>query len=113
MSDGTVPRSTTSAMEATGWRSAVSDGGPAATGHAPQATTWRGRDPTVAVAEAIAEAEGCDPDDLLPLFDSIDTDALNGLLRSAPGVEATFSHAGYAVTANGRGRVDVAPLEDD
>ena len=113
MSDGTVPRSTTSAMEATGRASAVSDGGPAAAGHAPAATTWRVRDPTVAVAEAIAEAQGCDPVDLPPLFDTIDTDALNGLLRSAPGVEVTFSHAGYAVTATGRGELDVAPLEDD
>lgn len=36
---------------------------------------------SIAVIEAVAEAEGVDPIDLRPLYDSIDPDALDSLFR--------------------------------
>ena len=53
---------------------------------APVFETWFGqereRTPTVAIIEAVAAAEGVAPTELEPLYDEIDTDAVNRLLAS-------------------------------
>lgn len=61
--------------------------------------------PAVAVARAVAEREGCDPEELRPpLAAVVDADALNALADGGAGV--SFGYLGYDVTV-GDGRVTV------
>ncbi|WP_337652328.1 HalOD1 output domain-containing protein [Halomontanus rarus] len=77
----------------------------------PITTEW-GRDsedtPVYAVVSAVAEAEGTDPVELPPLYEAIDSEALNDLFtgraKSTVG-KVTFQYAGYDVTVNGNGEV--------
>ncbi|WP_276271658.1 HalOD1 output domain-containing protein [Haloarcula litorea] len=67
---------------------------------------------SLAVAEAVAEAEDVDPTELgTPLFPAVDGDALDELFRQSSG-HVTFEYAGYEVTAASDGDVSVAPLTD-
>ena len=66
------------------------------------------------VIEAVAEREGVDPLDLrVPLFESIDPDVLDLVVRSADGgtdrstVRVSFSYYGYEVSVAADGSVDV------
>ncbi|WP_126664425.1 HalOD1 output domain-containing protein [Haloterrigena salifodinae] len=66
--------------------------------------------PVYAVASAVAEAEGVDPVDLPPLYETIDPEALNDLLSSRDDstvATVEFEYAGYAVTVSGEGMVTV------
>lgn len=67
----------------------------------------RSAPPTHAVAAAIAAREGVDPTDLPPLHGSIDTEAMDAVLRSAAGARLAFTHLGYEVTVTGDGDVSV------
>ena len=69
---------------------------------------WPAESPTVAVAEAIAEAAGIEATELVPLYGSIDTEAMDDLLESAADARLTFTHRGYEVTVTGAGEVSVA-----
>lgn len=60
------------------------------------------------VAEDVAWAKGVDPLEFGPLFDEVDTDALNNLLaRSSGEIAVTFEYEGYRVTVGSDGRVDL------
>lgn len=69
--------------------------------------------PSVAVSEAVAEATGTDPREGPPLYDYVDTDALNALLTESTGdseaLFVTFEYDGHEVTVGGDGTVSVAP----
>ena len=67
------------------------------------------------VIEAVADREGVDPMDLdVPLFESVDPDVLDLVVRSADGgthrstVRVSFSYYGYEVSVAADGSVDVA-----
>lgn len=79
--------------------------------------------PTAAVIEAVAAASGrsfssrngVDGDggreELPPLYDTIDPDALNAIFEDGNGrstVEVKFVYCGYEVTVDGTGKVTVA-----
>lgn len=72
------------------------------------------RTPSEAVVDAVAEAEGADPTTLPPLFDAVDPDALDSLFETtsvapaASTAQVTFSYAGYEVTVEADGAVDLA-----
>ena len=64
---------------------------------------------SMAVIEAVAEAEGVDPVDLRePLFDVIDPDALEILFRDGTGY-VVFEYHGYEVAVDSDRNVDVTP----
>lgn len=58
-----------------------------------------------AVVSAVADREGVDPSTLEPpLYEAVDTDALDMLFRSGSG-EVSFTYAGYRVTVDDRAEV--------
>lgn len=68
-------------------------------------------DPSMAVIEAIAAAEGRDRNELdEPLFSSIDADALNAILGEES-VQVIFSYHRYEVSVDGRGNIDLTKLD--
>ena len=62
----------------------------------------------VAVADAVAEAEGCDPIELEPLFETVDPDALTALFDGTADVHLSFEYHGYEVVVSGPDSVDVS-----
>ena len=72
--------------------------------------------PTVSgrVIQAVADRDGVSPLDITPpLFDAIDPDALDRLYDDGrTGVAVDFEFAGYLITVNEHGRVDLAPLSE-
>ena len=65
-------------------------------------------EPAVRVAEAVAQAKGVDVLDLEPLFETIDSEALNALLVNADrDVEVAFEYEGYAVRIRGDGEISL------
>lgn len=76
---------------------------------------WASVPPSTAVVETVATAANCEPTALDTLYDTLDPDALNALVRSvgARGTAAettvSFPFDGYAVTVHGRGLVVVRP----
>lgn len=65
-------------------------------------------EPAVRVAEAVARAKGVDTLDLDPLFETINSDALNELLANADrDVEVAFEYEGFAVRIRGDGRISL------
>lgn len=69
---------------------------------------------TLRIAEKVAEREGVDPTDLSPpLYDVVDTEALEALFRSTDGAESgdrvrvEFPYGGYDVRVDGSGAVRV------
>lgn len=61
------------------------------------------------VLDAVARQEGCDQRDLdLPLQEAVDVDSLDRLFRNGTG-EVTFEYAGYEITVDYEGEVDLAP----
>lgn len=77
-------------------------------------------DASIAVIGALAELTATDPTDFEPLYEAVDTDALNAIIRS-PGTtsdtEVSFAFAGQDVTVDSGGTVAVdtapTPLGDD
>lgn len=61
-----------------------------------------------AVVTAVAKQDGIDPDNLEPLYDVIDGNALDSLFRDGRG-EVTFPYAGYEVTVDYAGVVTLTP----
>lgn len=67
-----------------------------------------------AVVRVVAEATGDDREELPPLYEAIDPDALNAVFASTPGTErsagdVTFGYAGREVTVNAASEVVVRP----
>ncbi|WP_312910485.1 HalOD1 output domain-containing protein [Natronosalvus caseinilyticus] len=62
-----------------------------------------GESPTLAVVQAVAAAAGRQPEDLEPLYDFVDGDALNEVLEGGDDVRVRFEFAGFDV--------DVTPEE--
>lgn len=70
--------------------------------------------PSEAVVSRIADAEGVDTDQITPLYDVIDPEALNTLIEdtdsSRAPLEIGFTYQGYDVTVTGDG---VVHLDED
>jgi hypothetical protein len=66
--------------------------------------------PAMAVVAAVASARDVFPEVLRPIYDSIDTDALNSVVGGATGdpVTVSFSFEGYAVTVTSAGVVELS-----
>lgn len=71
------------------------------------------RRPSERVVEVVSDAKGVDPDELSPLYNVIDPDALNTLFdprttshQAAAQVE--FSYEGYTVIVTSDGQVDIS-----
>ena len=76
---------------------------------------WSAVDPSTAVAELLADAAGCEPAEVGPLYDTVDSDALDSLVRhgeSAAGCTVTFPHDGFEVSVSGDGEVLVYAPEN-
>lgn len=72
--------------------------------------------PSIALVEAVAAIEGCDPTALDPLGDTIDVDALNTVVHHSDGtrsIEVTFPYEGYRVTIRSDGAMEVLPIDPD
>lgn len=71
---------------------------------------WSTTPPAMAVIETVAVAVDRSPADLNPLYDSVDPEALNALVRSSStgeGVVVSLSFAGQTVIVDSRGEVIV------
>jgi len=68
---------------------------------------------SVAIIREIASIEGVAPEELEPLYDAIDTDALDELVRSADSQHVTveFEYGEYTVRVEGPEEITV--LRDD
>lgn len=68
---------------------------------------------STAVIEAVADHAGVEPTDLPPLYESVESDALDALFQSLPRGplrrmgDVTFSYAGYFVRVTADGAVEV------
>lgn len=67
--------------------------------------------PSEAVVNAVAKAEGRDPLDLSPLYNAIDTDAMDSLLEDSRGVDVTFQYEGYTVLVRENAEVILDPRD--
>ena len=75
---------------------------------------WSAVSPSTAVAELVAEVADCEPDAVGPLYDAIDSDALDALVRHRDGPTdcvVTFPYDGMEVTVSGAGEVLVTVPE--
>ncbi len=55
--------------------------------------------PSVRVVQAVAESTGISPNELPPLYESIDPEALDTLLTRSPALERVeFDYQGYSIT---------------
>ena len=78
---------------------------------------WTSTTPSTAVVETVAVASDREPTRLEPLYEAIDPDALDALIRSngvepvGDGITVTFEVAGQTVTIHGSGAVVVRPIE--
>ncbi|WP_226005977.1 HalOD1 output domain-containing protein [Natrinema salinisoli] len=65
-------------------------------------------EPAMKIVQKVSRAKGVDIVDLEPLYDTVDGDALDSLLRTADqDVEVTFQYAGYTVTVRGDGQISL------
>lgn len=67
--------------------------------------------PSQAVVDAVATAEERDPIELSPLYDSIDTDALDALLEDPQGIDVTFRYEGYTIVIRENAEVLLEPFD--
>ncbi|GAA0238478.1 HalOD1 output domain-containing protein [Haladaptatus pallidirubidus] len=73
--------------------------------------------PSIQVINGVADAAGCSVDELAPLYEVVNPDALDrlyaptyrGNMRSSG--EVTFSYAGYHIAVDDSGTVDISPTE--
>ena len=78
---------------------------------------WTATTPSVAVIETVAVARNREPTRLEPLYEVVDPDALDALVRSsedsqvADGTTVAFEVADRSVTVHGDGTVVVRPVE--
>lgn len=66
-------------------------------------------DPSIAVVEAVAAEEGCEPTELpVPLYEYVDPEALDAFVASATGARVSFAYGKYEVAIDDRGVTVVA-----
>jgi len=74
-------------------------------------TDWeRDVEPSTVLVTAVADARGVDATDLRPLYETIDSAALDTLFIKAAGDETlsvSFDYEGFAVTLWGDGRIEL------
>ncbi|SEQ56631.1 HalOD1 output domain-containing protein [Natrinema salaciae] len=72
------------------------------------------RPPSEEVVTAVATAFDTSPLDLTPpLYDRVDPEALDSLVRSGPNeLRVQFRYNGCAVSIDGRGRTEVSPIDE-
>ena len=71
---------------------------------------WSTVDPTTAIAETLAVVEGCDPAEIGPLYDLLDSDALDALVQATDtkaDCAVMFPYDEYSVTVTATGDVIV------
>lgn len=71
-----------------------------------------------AVVESVAAVHHRDPLDIDPLYEYVDTDALDALIRSAPGKQSPYLSTSFRfedadVTVRGDGTIVIAPDDVD
>lgn len=95
------------------------EGGAAGAGALSHTYDWETTQPSTAVVEMVAISADRDPIDLQPLFDSVDPDALDAIIRQ-DGVTRTdgdahvsLRYAGHDVTVRSDGEVAVTPIPAD
>lgn len=59
------------------------------------------------VVQTVADRADSDPLELPPLYESVDPDALDAFVRGTADGRVEFRYAGYAVTVDSRGEVEV------
>jgi hypothetical protein len=77
----------------------------------PQPTTEQ-LTPAERVVRVVADEADVDPLDLPPLYSTIDTDALDTVIDTVPTGSVQFRYAGYYVTVEGDGSVEVTDNSD-
>lgn len=79
---------------------------------------WSTVPPSTAVVETIAAHADCDATELNPLYDTVDPDGLNAVVRSNAeretenSVSVSLEHAGYEITVYSTGVVTVRSAID-
>lgn len=72
--------------------------------------------PTVAVISAVSAVENTPPDELPPLSDSLDPDAINAIIEATDSsdgtVSVTFTYCNYEVVLFQRGELRLGPTAD-
>ncbi|GGN88140.1 MULTISPECIES: HalOD1 output domain-containing protein [Haloarcula] len=67
---------------------------------------------SIAIVDALTDIRHCSTADLEPLYDTLDTDALDALVESAESsVQVRFSLDGFGVLVSSTGRIEVTPPE--
>lgn len=59
------------------------------------------------VVQIVANRSNTDALDLPPLFDTLDPDSLDTLIREMDDGEVSFDYAGYDITVNSHGAIEV------
>lgn len=73
----------------------------------------RDESPTAAVARALGTATDAAPDELPPLYESIEPDAFDRLCLDAPdALRVEFEHHGFLVTVTGDGVIYLHPSDE-
>lgn len=76
------------------------------------ATEYHGDQGTIRVVEQVAEKLGSLPEELPPLYEAIDPEALDAIFNSASNpVTVTFSYCGCTVTMTGDRHVTIEVAE--
>ncbi|GAA0242506.1 HalOD1 output domain-containing protein [Haladaptatus pallidirubidus] len=76
---------------------------------------WSAIEPSTAVVETVAQVAHCDQQELSPLYECIDPDALDAIIapplaqNTDTTVSISFTYTGYSVTVHSTGAVHVAP----
>lgn len=77
----------------------------------PQPTTEQ-LTPAERVVRVVADEAEVDPLDLPPLYNTIDTDALDAVVETVPTGSVQFRYADYFVTVYGDGSIEVTEESD-
>lgn len=77
---------------------------------------WGDSSVTTAIVEAVATESECDPEELEPLYEVVDPDALEaffdaGSRGSGSPRRVAFTYEGYEVTVSGADRIEVTRTE--
>lgn len=68
---------------------------------------------STALVQEIAAAEGVDPTELPPLYDAIDTDALDALVQQSGAADVTveFDYGNYRIHIGGTREITITPSD--
>lgn len=71
------------------------------------------RPPSERVVQTVAETKASDPLELPPLFESVDSDALDAFVREVEHGSVTFRYAGRSVTVDSDGSIGIDQMQSD